>query len=203
MNRVAAGAVTIVTGAVLGGCASTPASGGSPAHTPTATASATARPTPTPIPVPRGPFGVVVTNSGRSGTTYGVLLVDVNAKVVAQATGNLPLIKPNQSVDLPLVSASATKVYYRSGDTDIYSLAPDGTTALVRRIPDGASAELATAGTVQVCVCPCDSAGHRSTCTVSIKPGQEMWMAQLDGYGPRTAVICAPCWTAINGESGQ
>jgi hypothetical protein len=86
---------------------------------------------------------VVVTNSGRSGTTYAVLLVDANAKVVAQATGNLPLIKPNQSVDLPLVSASATKVYYRNGDTDIYSLAPDGTTALVRRIPDGASAELA------------------------------------------------------------
>ena len=85
---------------------------------------------------------MVVTNSARSGTTYAVLLVDVNAKVVAQATANLPLIKPNQSVDLPLVSASATKVYYRSGDTDIYGLAPDGTTALVRRIPDGSSAEV-------------------------------------------------------------
>jgi len=67
----------------------------------------------------------------------------------------------------------------------------------------GASAELETASKVQVCVCPCDSAGHRSTCSVSIKPGQEMWTAQLDGYGPRRAVICGPCWTAINGESGQ
>jgi hypothetical protein len=95
--------------------------------------------------VPRGPFGVVVTNSGRTGTTYAVLLVDVNGRVVAQAAGNLPLIKSNQSVDLPLVSASSTKVYYRSGDTDIYSLAPDGTTARVRTIPDGASAELAFA----------------------------------------------------------
>ena len=102
-------------------------------------------PTATPVPAPRGPFGVVVTNSGRTGTTYAVLLVDVNGKVVAQATGNLPLIKPNQSVDLPLVSASSTKAYYRSGDTDIYSLSPDGTTARVRTIPDGASAELAFA----------------------------------------------------------
>jgi hypothetical protein len=102
-------------------------------------------PTPTPPAVPSGPFAVVVTNAPRSGTTYDVLIVDTSGPVVARASANLPLIKPNQTLDLPLVSASATQVYYRNGDTDVYALSPDGSTGIVRRLPEGTKAEIAFA----------------------------------------------------------
>src|ERR1700676_2772309 len=113
------------------------ASGGAPAAT---TATPTARPvstptlvvaTATPAPaVPPGPYGVIVTNTMRVGSTYDVLLIDVLGHVISRVTAKLPLLKPNQTVQLPLASASADLAYYLDGDTTIRSLSPSGATAL-------------------------------------------------------------------------
>ena len=97
-------------------------------------------PSPSAKPQPQGPFAVVVTNANRQGTGYQVLLIDSTGAIVARQDALLPMVKPNQTVDLPLVSASSTKVYYLDGDTDIHSLTPSGATALVKTITAGASA---------------------------------------------------------------
>ena len=36
-------------------------------------------------------------------------------------------------------------MYYRNGDTDVYALSPDGSTGIVRRLPEGTKAEIAFA----------------------------------------------------------
>jgi hypothetical protein len=95
--------------------------------------------------VPAGPYAVVVTNDARTGSTYDVLLIDLQAQIVARVTAKLPLLKPNQTVQLPLVSASNDMVYYLAGDTEIHSLSPGGATALVKTIQQGAGSVLAFA----------------------------------------------------------
>jgi hypothetical protein len=136
-GRLVAAATTIGSVGFLVGCAATPAP-----STPTPTPHGTPRPsaaTPIPVPAPQGPFAVLVTNTARTGTTYDVLIMDAKGRVVARATAQLPRLKPNQTLDLPLVSASNTTVYYLDGDTDIHSLSPNGAATLVKAIPDGAT----------------------------------------------------------------
>jgi hypothetical protein len=89
---------------------------------------------------------VVVTNDGRTGTTYEVMLINDQAQIVAHATAALPALQSNQTLrNLPLVSVSATKVYYLNGNTDVDALSPAGTTATATQIPDGTSKEIAFA----------------------------------------------------------
>ena len=97
---------------------------------------------PTPTPLPAGPYAVMVTNGARQGSTYGVLLLDVLGHVIARVTAKLPLLKSNQSVQVPLVSASNDLVYYLDGDTEIHSLSPTGVTGLVKTITQGSSSIL-------------------------------------------------------------
>jgi len=88
---------------------------------------------------------VVVTNHSRQGDTYQLELVDLTGHMVSGATAKLPLLKPNQTVQPPLVSASNHLAYYLDGDIDIRSLDPSGHTALVKTIAAGANAILAFA----------------------------------------------------------
>ncbi len=139
-------AVLLVTAAAVAGCSSPPAS------TPTPTPRASATPllqTPVPsasaVAVPTGPFAVVVTNSPRQGATYDVVLIGVQGQIITRVAAKLPLLKANQTVELPLVSASNDLVYYLDGDTDIRSLSPTGATALVKTIAQGSSSILAFA----------------------------------------------------------
>ena len=74
--------------------------------------------------------------------SYTVQIVDTNGHVVASAKAHLrsqisgtcgndvPLSSP-----MPLISASAGRVYYLDGDTDVRYLAPDGSTGFVTRLP--------------------------------------------------------------------
>jgi hypothetical protein len=87
---------------------------------------------------------VVVARSGQE--TYEVMLINDRAQVVAHATADLPSPRANQLlVDLPLVSASNTRVYYRDGNTVVRALSPTGGTAPAITIPDGSSSEVAFA----------------------------------------------------------
>ncbi|MDQ6847814.1 MAG: hypothetical protein M3019_09595 [Candidatus Dormibacteraeota bacterium] len=139
-------AMLLAAAAAMAGCSSPPAS------TPTLTP----RPTPTlrlqtPVPsasavaIPSGPYAVVVTNTPRQGATYDVVLIGVQGQIVTRVTAKLPLLKANQTVELPLVSASNDLVYYLDGDTEIRSLSPTGATALVKTIAPGSSSILAFA----------------------------------------------------------
>jgi hypothetical protein len=136
-------AILLLVPAALASC-------GSPASTPSP--KPTARPTPTPLPVtatptavplPPGPYAVVIGNQTRVGSSYDVMLIDTAGQVVARVTAKLPLLKPNQDIDLPLVSASNDMVYYLDGDTEIHSLSPSGTVTLVKTIAQGAGSILA------------------------------------------------------------
>ncbi len=127
---------------LLAGCSSASVT------TPTVHPSASPQRTPTPVPsssaapIPPGPYAVVVTNVPRTGANYDVVLIDVHGQVVTRVTAKLPLLKPNQTVSLPLVSASNDLVYYLDGDTAIRSLSPAGATALVKTIGAGSTSIL-------------------------------------------------------------
>ena len=145
-RAVTTATLLVAAGTSLSACSPSPAPSSSPsgsAHPPTATPlTRTAPPTPTPVPVPPGPFAVVVTNYGRTGTSYNVMLINDQAQIVAQATAELPTLQPNQTVSMPLVSASDTTVYYLNGNTTIESLSPTGATADVAQISGGSSQEI-------------------------------------------------------------
>jgi hypothetical protein len=72
-------------------------------------------------------------------------VVDNQAHIITRVTAKLPLLKTNQTIQLPLVSASSDLVYYLDGDTEIHSLSPRGATALVKTIAAGSSSVLAFA----------------------------------------------------------
>jgi hypothetical protein len=136
-----AGALVLIAPAMLVGCSSAAATA-KVTPTPTARPAATSTPvaaTPSP---PPGPYAVIVTNGLRQGSTYDVLLIDVLGHVISKVTAKLPLLKPNQVLQLPLVSASNDLVYYLDGDTEIHSLSPTGAAALVKTIPQGSSSNL-------------------------------------------------------------
>jgi hypothetical protein len=139
--------VLLFAPAMLSSCSAASATTtASPTARPTPTAEHTLFPTPSATPaVPPGPYAVIVTNAARVGSTYDVLLIDVLGHVVARVTAKLPLLKPNQTIQLPLASSSGDLVYYLDGDTTIRSLSPSGTTALVKTIPDGSSSIVAFA----------------------------------------------------------
>jgi hypothetical protein len=135
--------VALVSGVlVLAGCSSSTVT---PTHTPTPRPRPTPTPVPTAVPPAPGPYALLITNDNRAGVTYDVLLVNDSGTIVARVTAKLPLLKPNQTLTLSPVSAGATRAYYLDGDTDIHSLAADGTTALVKSIAAGTTADLAFA----------------------------------------------------------
>ncbi len=93
-----------------------------------------------------GPLAVVV-RYGAYGS-YVVSLVGVDGRVVAQASAaGRSLINTTGAVavPLPVVSASATRVYYLDGDARVRSLSPNGTTAVVATVPGGARVHAAFA----------------------------------------------------------
>ncbi len=136
-------AALLITGLTVTACSSVTAASKSLRPTPTvSTPSAVPVATATPVAVPPGPYAVVTTNSLRQGSTYDVLLIDLAGQIVARVTAKLPLLKPNQTINPPLVSASNNLVYYLDGDTDIRSLAPAGGTALTKTIAAGSSSIL-------------------------------------------------------------
>jgi hypothetical protein len=147
-RQLGSAVVLLFVPAMLASCSAAPATTTArptarPAPTSTPTQPA-ATPSPTPV-VPPGPYSVIVTNAPRLGSTYDVLLIDVVGHVIARVTAKLPLLKPNQTIQLPLVSASADLAYYLDGDTTIRSLSPSGTTALAKTISEGSSSILAFA----------------------------------------------------------
>lgn len=113
---------------------------------------------------------MVVTNSKRQGVSYQIELIDVAGHVVTRASAKLPLLKPNQTVSPPLVSASDQRVYFLDGDTDIRSLDPAGQTKLVKSIADGSNRTLAFAvnpgeSRIAVALIAQDSDSAKSTST--------------------------------------
>jgi hypothetical protein len=141
-------AVPVSVIALLAGCSPATVATSKPRSTtapPTFTAAPSPSATATAVAVPPGPYAVVVTNTSRQGSTYDILLVDLQGEVVTRVTARLPLLKPNQTVQLPLVSASNDLVYYRDGDTDIRALSAGGATSLAKTIPQGASSNMSFA----------------------------------------------------------
>ncbi len=164
MQRLSPALAVSFAGLSLVACGSAAA----PANKPAATGIPTARPTPTARPVPGGPFAVIVTNSDRQGVSYQVELIDGAGTVAAKATAKLPLLKPNQTVSPPLVSASDSRVYYRDGDTDIRTLDPSGNTSLAKTVAAGTSSILAFSvnpGDSQVAVALISQAGDQAKST--------------------------------------
>ena len=101
-SRLSAVCAVVAATFVVSGCASRPAPTLTPKPRPTATVA------PTPTPPPTGAFAVLVTNSGRAGTSSDVLLINLTRRIVARATANLPLLKQNQTVEPALVGASSS-----------------------------------------------------------------------------------------------
>jgi hypothetical protein len=95
--------------------------------------------------VPAGPYAVVVTNAQRTGATYQVLLIDTSGQIVGAATAQLPTVKPNQNLELPLASASNSAVYYMDGDSVVDALAPGGVAHHVTSIAQGSTEEVSFA----------------------------------------------------------
>lgn len=139
-------AVLLFVVAMMAGCSSATVATATP-HLTTApkTPTAVASPSPSAVPIPPGPYAVVVTNAPRQGASYDIMLIDLQGQVITRVTAKLPLLKPNQTATLPLVSASNDVVYYLDGDTDIRSLSPTGATALVKTIAAGSGSILAFA----------------------------------------------------------
>lgn len=130
--------------ALMAGCSSATVVTPTP-HPTSALKTPTALPSPSAVPIPPGPYAVVVTNAMRQGATYDIMLIDLQGQVVARVTAKLPLLKPNQTITLPLVSASNDVVYYLDGDTDIRSLSAAGATSLVKTIAAGSGSIMAFA----------------------------------------------------------
>ncbi|MHB8718475.1 MAG: hypothetical protein ACYDAC_06250 [Candidatus Dormibacteria bacterium] len=128
---------SLLAALLASGCASPAAATPTPSPLHRATPSPSASP-----PLPAGPYALLYTNDARTGTTYDVLVVDVAAKVVARVTAKLPLLKPNQTLQLPLVSPGATHAYYLDGDTQISALALTGTSTPVKTISAGTTGEI-------------------------------------------------------------
>jgi len=114
------------------------------AATPTAILTATVTAT---IKAPAAqPLAIVVRYGAYS--SYVVSLVTLDGRVVAQASAaGRSLINTTGAVavPLPVVSASATRVYYLDGDARVRALSPNGTTAVVATAPGGPRAHAAFA----------------------------------------------------------
>ncbi|HEY8675164.1 MAG TPA: hypothetical protein VIO13_04270 [Candidatus Dormibacteraeota bacterium] len=170
MPPVRSTAILAVAALALTACASTqsaaatsrPLVSHSPAPTPTHGA------TPTATPAPTGPFALLATNNNRQGSTYDVLLVDEAGHIVARVTAKLPLLKPHQTITIPLANATTSGAYYLDGDTDIHTLNPDGSAPVLKTIAAGTASTLAFAVSpdgqrVAVSVITEQSVGTRTT----------------------------------------
>jgi hypothetical protein len=174
---LAAGAIAIFVLAVAGGGYFLRTSVLSNKHATTlaATPSGTLAVTPTATPAgpsASGPLAVFVGGAGPAN--YVVTLVNAKGETVASATAarrsNL------KGTALPEVSASATRVYYLDGDSQVRSLTPDGHTADVIKIDGSAQAHAAFA------VSPDDLRIAVTTIDYSkIPPTRHLYVSDLDG----------------------
>jgi hypothetical protein len=74
------------------------------------------------------PLGIVVKDFIiDGGTTYSISLVGVEGNVGATVTGRKRSQPAGVLVQMPNVSASATRLYYLDGDSSVMFLRPDGT----------------------------------------------------------------------------
>jgi hypothetical protein len=115
--------VLAISACLLAACAALPRS--ATTATPTSTASAT------PSSEPGGALAVFLASIGTS--RYRVSLVRVNGSVATNVEAGRP--SSATGMPLPLVSASASRVYFLDGDSSLKSLSPDGRIALVRDMP--------------------------------------------------------------------
>jgi hypothetical protein len=110
---------------------------------PRAAAHASPQPAPaTASPAPTGPAGVVL-RPGPAGS-YSLVLVLPDGRVVGPVTARLRTVQPTAGAapaTLPVVSTSASRVYYLDGDADVRFLARDGTTGPVMHVPGNAHSE--------------------------------------------------------------
>jgi WD40 repeat protein len=83
-----------------------------------------------------------------SPAEYDIYLVDTSGCVVTHVRANRPRHAASQQgtpVDLPFVSASATRLYYMDGNSDLRTLLPDGRTESVLKLgpPENSEATFA------------------------------------------------------------
>jgi len=118
----------------------------------TETTSSTSR---TSRPAASAPLAVLIQNTSDN-SNYAVLLVSSAGRVVASVTARPrslrtfynPGVCPeprtchvveNGPVAVPAISASNSRVFYLDGDSDLFSVKPDGSKAFVSRLPGGPS----------------------------------------------------------------
>lgn len=79
-----------------------------------------------------GPLAVFVGGTAANPSEYVVSLVNASGQTVASATAARRSSQTGTA--LPVVSTSATRVYYLDGDAQIRALTPDGTTAAIVKL---------------------------------------------------------------------
>jgi hypothetical protein len=121
----------------------------SPTPSPVATPGATPSPSPTPVPLSQ-PYAVLATPPfGATGATpnYTLSIVGADGKVAASTSAatrsglRCTFGQVNAGVVLPIetLSATADRVYYLDGNTELKWLAPDGRHGTANPVPGGAS----------------------------------------------------------------
>jgi hypothetical protein len=84
-------------------------------------------------------YGVLVTGlDTNDAPTYTLSIVTTNGRVVASATAANPNHVPVPWQPLPIVSTSASRVYYLDGNSSVRYLKPDGTGGLATQLPNQA-----------------------------------------------------------------
>jgi len=89
----------------------------------------------------------VVLRPGSAGS-YSLTLVFPDGRVVGPVTARLRTVQPAAGAapaTLPVVSTSASRVYYLDGDADIRFLGRDGATGIATRVPGSVHSESAFA----------------------------------------------------------
>ena len=98
---------------------------------------ATLAPSPQAVTAPSGALAVIVSGGDAGQATYSIALVRGDGSTAATVTAQVP--QPRRRSDLctsflPLVSASATRLYFEDGDT-LKSLSASGQVAGIRQLP--------------------------------------------------------------------
>ncbi|TMF98144.1 MAG: hypothetical protein E6I10_05620 [Chloroflexi bacterium] len=138
MHRLQRLALGITLSVVVAGC-------GSPKATSTPSATGTPTPTPTSAASPaavHGGYAVLI--GGASGDSYTLRTVDSSGKTVATVNAaNRSRIRAGgaPAIVMPLVSASATHLYYINGNSEVRSLSVDGKTTLTTHLPGTATVQ--------------------------------------------------------------
>lgn len=128
----------VLLAACSGGTAAN-GTGRSPGASPSATPSVAASPSQIP---PSRPLGVVATDFlVEGGPSYSVSIIGADGKVLTRATAAKRSHPRGQLVQMPSVSASATRLYYLDGDSTVRFLTPGGVSGIATTLPvDSSSA---------------------------------------------------------------